>query len=63
MSDSGLIGRGKALSQLGWTDDHDDFRAGGPELRVGRIGPITLAFLAVQRHFISGITLGGVKGD
>jgi ABC-type maltose transport system permease subunit len=25
------------------------------------IGPITLAFLAVQKHFVSGITLGGVK--
>jgi putative aldouronate transport system permease protein len=27
------------------------------------LGPITLAFLAVQKHFVSGITLGGVKGD
>jgi len=32
-------------------------------IAVLAIGPITLAFLAVQRHFISGITLGGVKGD
>ena len=32
-------------------------------IAVLAIGPITLAFLAVQKHFISGITLGGVKGD
>jgi putative aldouronate transport system permease protein len=32
-------------------------------IAVLAIGPITLAFLAVQKHFVSGITLGGVKGD
>ncbi len=30
-------------------------------IAVLAIGPITLAFLAVQKHFVSGITLGGVK--
>jgi len=32
-------------------------------IAVLAIGPITVAFLAVQKHFVSGITLGGVKGD
>jgi len=32
-------------------------------IAVLAIGPITLAFLAVQKHFISGVTLGGVKGE
>src|SRR5260370_1297841 len=32
-------------------------------IAVLAIGPITLAFLAVQKHFVSGITLGGAKGD
>ncbi|MBA2393155.1 MAG: carbohydrate ABC transporter permease, partial [Ktedonobacteraceae bacterium] len=27
------------------------------------IGPIVFAFAFIQRYFISGITLGGVKGD
>src|ERR1700674_398214 len=32
-------------------------------IAVLAIGPITVAFLAVQKHFVSGITLGGVKGE
>jgi putative aldouronate transport system permease protein len=32
-------------------------------IAVFAIGPIVFAFLAVQRYFIKGITLGGIKGD
>ena len=32
-------------------------------IAVLAVGPITFAFLFVQKYFVSGITLGGVKGD
>lgn len=32
-------------------------------IAVLAIGPITLAFLFVQKHFVSGVTLGAVKGE
>ena len=32
-------------------------------MAVIALGPVILAFLFVQRYFVRGITLGGIKGD
>jgi len=32
-------------------------------MAVLAVGPIAIAFLFVQRFFVRGITLGGLKGD
>jgi putative aldouronate transport system permease protein len=32
-------------------------------MAVIAIGPVLFAFLFIQKHFVRGITLGGLKGE